>query len=341
MLHARSLNEEGALDPLIQRLKSNSRLEKCTYVLEQVLKFVQSPQQLMAYDWNDLRTTGQNVRETKLHYVAMQSARLSEASLEVIGEMTEIAYHGQLPTYENAKWFKAGDPFYECLLAMPEFELVAWLFSQFKATLGSRMPSEVIMFGAAGDTTNAPNLIWRVEDCAPDLEFSTNTNHYKAFQVAIAERVVNNDYMTKDERMQSLEQHLPRIEGDRNYPWPAPKHIVRFFESIARKNDQAPNQQPMEQQDIASAPKSGSLDADDVVWEDWLNPLSKSPSPMGGLDDEEMRRIQQQGLPADFGETLDRAISENEQQLSSGRPNPGASSSDTSPSKRRKSHRGQ
>lgn len=267
----------------------------------------------------------------------MQSARLSEASLKVIGKMTEIAYDGQLSTYENAIWFKAGDPFYECLLAMPEFVLVAWLFSQFKATFRSRMPSEVIMFKATGDATNAPNLIWRVEDCTPDLRASTDASHYKAFQVATAEKVVDNDYMTKDERMQSLERHPPRI--DRDNPSSAPKHVVRFFESIAREHDQAPDQQPMQQQDTdisGSAPKPGSLDAGDIAWDDWLNPISKSPNPMKELDDEEMRRIQQQGLPADFGETLDRAMSENEQQLSSGHPNPGASSSDTSASKIKK-----
>lgn len=74
LLHARSLNEEGAPDPVIQNLDgrhsgTNRRLSKYKFTLEQVSKVLQSPQQLMAYDWRVLEIPGKASNEKKLHYV--------------------------------------------------------------------------------------------------------------------------------------------------------------------------------------------------------------------------------------------------------------------------------
>lgn len=301
-------------------------------------------QQLIAYDWHNLRPSRGGAETATLNYLALQSVRLSADSLKVVKELMEYTYQGEMPTHRNAQWFRSGDPFYGILLGLQELGVVQNLFSMFKHTFVSCMPSAVLLFRDERGDEDAPTLIWKVDKVEDELKLSTDISHYKSFEIAIAEKVVEDDYLKKDLLMSSLQKRCPDLTTDPSKPWPVPRHVVRFFKSIARQPDPPLHPQPGEQKDSnapSPRPHHGSYDPGDMVWEDWLQRLSKSPSPMEGLHDDEVIRIQQQGLSADFDESLCRAISENEQQLSFGHPNPRASSSDTSASKRRKSHGGQ
>lgn len=292
----------------------------------------------------------------KINYILLQSVRLSDTSQTIIKDLIECTYQGPLPTHAHAEWFEIGDTFYEILITLPEFNYLAWFFAEFKNSNANvkihhlGVLSAVKLFRGEGDSSDTPCLIWKVEPPSFELQQDMDVRHCRAFEVAIREGIVKKYYMKKDFRMARLERIVPSLKDDANEPHPVPKRIVRFFEGIKSARTLSLGAGGTLTEEQSKSPSPLEVDATGYGtpegWNEMMRDIMAQPdedgpyfipqdlSPGGGnpskggspmaIGDDEMKRIQQKGLPDNFDDGLDQTMAETEHQLGAGHPGPQA-----------------
>lgn len=197
--------------------------------------------------------------------------------------------------------FRIGDYQYHVLLALPEFKDLVWLLAERKTLFGNRVLSQVIVFGGGNDATNAPHLIWSVEDSSDRLYREAAVRHYSFIKAAIPKELIENTYLTQDKVIESAQEDQQN-PGNRDVP-PAPLFV--------------PNGKTPENVQSASA-----LGDSDPAWQELRSESARSPSPLRVIQDDAdgiQMLMSGRDLPSNFDQILNQAMIESERELGGGR----------------------
>lgn len=150
--------------------------------MKNLLPVIHELQEVVSYDWHRLWKGG-NVRQKNpksiidLNYIVLEAVDLSPTSLAVVRQVVKYSSEDGRYNAQQGVKYDIGDYQYHAILALPEFNRLAWLLAERKTLFGSRILTQVYMFGGDGNDLTAPHFIWKVEKVILELYIDTAVRH--------------------------------------------------------------------------------------------------------------------------------------------------------------------